>query len=207
MTVALAGMAVDARRNVGGGSLIGTALAIYSPSASPAIRCSCAGAEDRHDGGADMERRIPDRVSAIILLAPTGLPPEPRLGEFGIGAVQHPHLRGHGRDPLTSGLVLFTLASRSVPAAQLSLIALVEPTLSPLWAWLVARELPPLLTFAGGAIHPLAIAVQALVAIRRRRPAYLTSRLTHLALASPSPLGAPRPLAGEPRRGEERRRS
>jgi drug/metabolite transporter (DMT)-like permease len=70
---------------------------------------------------------------------------------------------------ITLGLILFTIGSRSVPAAQLSLIALVEPTLSPLWAWLVASELPPVWTFAGGAVILGAIAVQALTSTAREK--------------------------------------
>ena len=80
---------------------------------------------------------------------------------------------GCGRVQLSLGLVLFTLASTRVPAAQLSLLALVEPTLSPLWAWLIAGELPPLFTFIGGGVILLAIAVQALFSARRRKPAYI----------------------------------
>ena len=87
-----------------------------------------------------------------------------------------------GAVQLTLGLILFTIGSRSVPAAQLSLIALVEPVLSPLWAWLVANELPPISTFAGGAVIVLAIVIQALFSAtresrnarrnNRREPAY-----------------------------------
>ena len=58
-----------------------------------------------------------------------------------------------------------------VPAAQLALIALVEPTLSPLWAWLASGELPPIWTFIGGAVIVAAIAIQALFATRKKRHA------------------------------------
>jgi DME family drug/metabolite transporter len=76
-----------------------------------------------------------------------------------------------GAIQLTLGLVLFTIGSRSVPAAQLSLIALVEPVLSPLWAWLVSSELPPIWTFIGGAVIVGAIVIQAIFATRDRRHA------------------------------------
>jgi len=71
----------------------------------------------------------------------------------------------------TLGLILFTIGSRSVPAAQLALIALVEPTLSPLWAWLASGELPPIWTFIGGAVIVAAIVIQALFASRIGRHA------------------------------------
>jgi drug/metabolite transporter (DMT)-like permease len=72
-----------------------------------------------------------------------------------------------GAIQLTLGLILFTVGSRSVPAAQLSLFALVEPVLAPLWAWLVARELPPIWTFVGGAVILIAIIMQALMSAAR----------------------------------------
>ena len=75
-----------------------------------------------------------------------------------------------GAVQLTLGLVLFTMGSRSVPAAQLSLIALVEPILSPLWAWFVSRELPPVWTFIGGAVIVGAIVIQALFSATRENP-------------------------------------
>ena len=112
-------------------------------------------------------------ISAIVLLTPSGLRRASGFAEFNIGALNILICVVMGAVQLTLGLVLFTLASRSVPAAQLSLLALAEPTLSPLWAWLVAGELPPLFTFIGGAAIILAIAVQALFSARRRKPAYI----------------------------------
>ena len=72
-----------------------------------------------------------------------------------------------GAVQLTLGLILFTVGSRSVPAAQLSLFALVEPVLAPLWAWLVASELPPIWTFVGGTVILIAIVMQALLSATR----------------------------------------
>ena len=95
------------------------------------------------------------------------------LAEFNIGPLNTLICLAMGAVQLSLGLVLFTLASTRVPAAQLSLLALVEPTLSPLWAWLIAGELPPLFTFIGGGVILLAIAVQALFSARRRKPAYI----------------------------------
>jgi drug/metabolite transporter (DMT)-like permease len=109
---------------------------------------------------------------------PTGLRAETGLEQFAIGWANFAAVFVMGAVQLTLGLILFTIGSRSVPAAQLSLIALVEPTLSPIWAWLVASELPPVWTFLGGAVILLAIAIQALFSATgetphaaRRRPA------------------------------------
>ena len=50
------------------------------------------------------------------------------------------------------GSVLFAIAAQSVPAVGLTLYALGEPLLAPLWAWLGVGEAPGFLTFIGGAI-------------------------------------------------------
>ena len=59
------------------------------------------------------------------------------------------------------GGILFALAARSVPAAQLTLFALLEPVLQPLWTWLGVGEVPAGATFAGGAVILAAVLIQA----------------------------------------------
>ena len=65
----------------------------------------------------------------IMLLVPTPLRGSFGPGELAIGWTNYMWVTLMGAVQLTLGLVLFTLASRSVPAAQLALLALVEPTL------------------------------------------------------------------------------
>ncbi|HEX2502933.1 MAG TPA: DMT family transporter [Miltoncostaeaceae bacterium] len=48
--------------------------------------------------------------------------------------------------------VLLTAAVRHVPAFEVSLLLLVEPALSPVWAWLVHGEVPSGVAIAGGAL-------------------------------------------------------
>jgi drug/metabolite transporter (DMT)-like permease len=48
--------------------------------------------------------------------------------------------------------VLLTRAITHVPAVDASLLLLVEPALSPLWAWLLHGEIPGLWPLAGGAL-------------------------------------------------------
>ncbi len=50
------------------------------------------------------------------------------------------------------GSVLFAIAAQSVPAVGLTLYALGEPVLGPLWAWFGVGEAPGFLTFVGGGI-------------------------------------------------------
>ncbi len=168
MTIALIGMGVIFYGNRGGGAFTGTALAIYS-----AFCFSCYAVLLRWGQKTEMSAALIWNalylilVSGLVLMLPTGLRPTVGLESFAIGWWNMAAVFVMGAVQLTLGLILFTLGSRSVPAAQLSLIALVEPVLSPLWAWLVARELPPIWTFIGGAVIVAAIMIQALFSATR----------------------------------------
>jgi drug/metabolite transporter, DME family len=50
------------------------------------------------------------------------------------------------------GMVMFTLGSRVVPAAELTLLSLVEVLLGPIWVWLALGETPSRNTLIGGAV-------------------------------------------------------
>jgi DME family drug/metabolite transporter len=183
MTIALAGMGLIFYGNRGGGAFTGTVLALYS-----AFCFSCYAVLLRWGQKTDMSVALVWNavfliaISAVVLLVPTGLRDGAGIGQFAVGWWNIMIIFIMGAVQLTLGLILFTIGSRSVPAAQLSLIALVEPTLSPLWAWLVANELPPIWTFAGGAVIVAAIIIQALFSAaqdsrnvrrqRRRQPAF-----------------------------------
>ena len=64
------------------------------------------------------------------------------------------------------GFTLVVLGSRHVPAAQVGLLALVEPILAPLWVWMGVGELPGLATIIGGSIIFLAIAADGILNIK-----------------------------------------
>ena len=58
------------------------------------------------------------------------------------------------------GFILINLASRSVPAAQVPLLALGETALAPLWVWLFVAEEPATRTLIGGAVVLAALIYQ-----------------------------------------------
>lgn len=172
MCVALIGMAIIFYGNAGGGAFVGTLLALYS-----AFCFSCYAVMLRWGQKTDMSVALIWNaiylvaVTGVIILLPTPLRDSHGLQDFAIGWGNFALCFVMGAVQLTLGLILFTIGSRSVPAAQLALIALVEPTLSPLWAWLASGELPPIWTFVGGAVIVAAIVIQALFASRKKRHA------------------------------------
>jgi len=70
-----------------------------------------------------------------------------------------------------AGLILYTLGSRSLPAAELTLLSLAEVLLAPLWVWLFLGETASINTLIGGSVLLGAIVGNALSGKRRRPPA------------------------------------
>jgi len=55
--------------------------------------------------------------------------------------------------------VIFMAGARHIPAAQATLIGLMETVLGPIWVWLIIGEFPGLRTVAGGSIVLIALAI------------------------------------------------
>ena len=72
---------------------------------------------------------------------------------------------------LATGMALYTIGSRVIPAAELPLLSIVEVLLAPVWVWLFLGETASGGTFAGGALLVAAVVWNALSGMRRRAPA------------------------------------
>lgn len=77
---------------------------------------------------------------------------------------------GMGVFQVGAGLILYTLGSRSLPAAELALLSLAEVLLAPFWVWFFLGETASLNTLIGGALLLAAIAGNALSGKRRKPP-------------------------------------
>lgn len=66
------------------------------------------------------------------------------------------------------GLVLFSLGSRLIPAAEATLLTALDVPLAPLWVWLAFGEVPSPYTLMGGAI--VLAAVFGHIVLEMRRP-------------------------------------
>jgi DME family drug/metabolite transporter len=69
---------------------------------------------------------------------------------------------------LGGGMVAYTMGSRSLPAAELALLSMVEVMLAPVWVWLFLSETASAGTFLGGAILLAALVGNALSGMRHR---------------------------------------
>jgi drug/metabolite transporter, DME family len=77
---------------------------------------------------------------------------------------------GMGVFQVGAGLILYTLGSRSLPAAELALLSLAEVLLGPLWVWLLLGETASFNTLVGGMVLLAAITGNALSGKRRKPP-------------------------------------
>lgn len=61
---------------------------------------------------------------------------------------------GMGALLLAVGMILYTFGSQVVPAAELTLISMIEVMLAPIWVWLLLSETASPGTLTGGRDHP-----------------------------------------------------
>lgn len=168
MMIALLGLAIMLWGGPGGGSFIGSVLAIYS-----AFAFACYSVLLRWGHNTEMvvsqiwNALFVFAFAAIVLILPTPLRDTSGFGVLAVSSWNLSVIAIMGAVQLGLGMILFTRGSRSVPAAQLSLLALAEPTLGPLWAWLAVAEVPAAATVLGGAVILSAVAVQVLLSSAR----------------------------------------
>lgn len=72
-----------------------------------------------------------------------------------------------GVGTLSGGMVLYTLGSRVVPSAELTLLSNTEVLLAPVWVWLILGETASANTLIGGAVVLAAILFNACAGARR----------------------------------------
>lgn len=80
-------------------------------------------------------------------------------GGFDVGAREMLLLALMGPLQLSIPLVFYIKGARSVPAVTLSLIAMLDAVLNPLWPWLVVGEVPDRASFMGGGIIIAAVMI------------------------------------------------
>jgi DME family drug/metabolite transporter len=76
---------------------------------------------------------------------------------------------GIGAAILALGMVMYTLGSKVIPAAELTLLSLIEVLLAPLWVFLALGETASAATFVGGGVLLAAVALNAVMGARRVR--------------------------------------
>ena len=69
---------------------------------------------------------------------------------------------------LALGMVMYTLGSRVIPAAELTLLSMVEVLLAPVWVFLLLGETASTATFIGGGVLLAAVCLNAIMGAREQ---------------------------------------
>jgi drug/metabolite transporter, DME family len=76
---------------------------------------------------------------------------------------------GMGAAILALGMVMYTLGSKVIPAAELTLLSLIEVLLAPIWVFVILGETASRATFIGGGVLLVAVALNAMMGARAQR--------------------------------------
>ena len=164
MAVALAGAVVMVSNSYGGGAIVGDLLAVVMAgsfaTATVVVR--------RHP----QIQMAPAAALATALTALVALPLSDPLATAPRDLVL---LAFFGVGQFGAGFLLFMAGARLIPAAESSLIGMLETVLGPLWVWLVLDERPGTATLTGGALILAALLANTLVDLVTPRRASVPS--------------------------------
>jgi drug/metabolite transporter (DMT)-like permease len=158
MAAAFCGIAFMVIRSASTGNLLGDLLAF-----GPPLVVAIATVLIRR--GREVRMMPSAAIAAVVAMVATL--PFARPGEILAGDL--PLLALYGVGQLGVGMILFLNGARWIPAAEASLIALLEVILAPFWVWLVLQEVPSEAALVGGSVVLAALVVHALLDARDAR--------------------------------------
>jgi len=141
MAVALAGAVVMVSNSYGRGAMVGDLLAVVMATSFAVATV--------------VVRRHPEiqmAPAAALATALTALVALPLAAPLETAARDLALLAFFGVGQFGAGFLLFMAGARLIPAAESSLIGMLETVLGPLWVWLVLSERPATATLTGGAL-------------------------------------------------------
>ncbi|MGA0541778.1 DMT family transporter [Neotabrizicola sp. VNH66] len=103
-------------------------------------------------------------IAAALMLGISGEDAVPPAADIAISMAM-------GTVLLAGGMILYTIGSRTLSAAEATLLSQGEVILAPIWVWAVMGETASPATLTGGAVIVSAIALNAVAGARRARPA------------------------------------
>jgi drug/metabolite transporter (DMT)-like permease len=104
--------------------------------------------EETGGGGSAASAALVGNVLAFAAALPLALPfAGPELGARDLGVILY-----LGAFQVGLAYVALTRGIRRVPALEASLLLLLEPVISPIWAWLIHGERPGIWCLSGGAL-------------------------------------------------------
>jgi drug/metabolite transporter (DMT)-like permease len=165
MGVALAGTVVMVSSSYARGTVFGDLLAIIMAGSFAVATV--------------LVRRHPEirmAPAAALATAFTALIALPLAEPFSISPRDFALLAFFGVGQFGAGFLLFMAGARLIPAAESSLIGMLETVLGPLWVWLVLSERPSPASLTGGALILAALVANTVVDLFTPRRATATPR-------------------------------
>ncbi|MGH7002964.1 MAG: DMT family transporter [Alphaproteobacteria bacterium] len=157
MIAAAGGIALMVATDLGRGALAGNLLALLIAFAAAVNIVILRGARTVN--------MVPAIAIGGILAALVSLPLADHVGAAGTNLVLIFLL---GVVQLGGGAALYVFGARHLPAAEVTLIAMLESVLAPLWVWLILDETPTLYALLGGGVVLAAVVALTLSAARGR---------------------------------------
>ncbi len=160
MGAAAAGIVLMVAGDLGQGAFAGNLLALLIAAAAAVNIVILRGARELN--------MIPAIAIGGMIAALVSLPFANHVGAAGINLVLIFVL---GVVQLGAGAILYVFGARHLPAAEVTLIAMLESVLAPVWVWLILDEAPGAHVLLGGALVLAAVVALTLSAARRRAAA------------------------------------
>jgi drug/metabolite transporter (DMT)-like permease len=152
--LAFFGVGIIARNGLEGGNMLGIIISVMVPMTFAGQTLSL-----RRYRGIDMTPAICVGGFASFVVAGLLGFTESSGGGFAVGMRELLLLALMGPLQLSLPLIFYIKGARSVPAVTLSLIAMLDAVLNPLWPWLAVGEMPERASFIGGAVIVLAVII------------------------------------------------
>ncbi|MCE8513541.1 DMT family transporter [Ruegeria pomeroyi] len=161
IAIALVGLVVMVREGLALGALAGNLAALASAMGFALFTLSL-----RWGRLGDMMPAVAigGMLSMMVALGMLGLTGQPLL----VPARDIAIAMAMGAGLLAVGMALYTMGSQVVPAAELTLITMIESMLAPVWVWLLLGEEASAGTLWGGAIILAAVVLNAVSGMRRK---------------------------------------
>lgn len=154
--LAIGGMAVIFAEGLGRGDLLGNIAAVVTALAWGGMVVTLRAGR--------IEDPAPSLALGGYLIALAGLAVAPSLA---VDALDQVWLVLLGFVVLPLSFFLIGLGPKYIPAAEVSLIMLLEAVLGPVWAWLAIGQVPTQTALAGGAVILVTLAVHFAIGLRR----------------------------------------
>ena len=159
IALAVFGMYLMVREGLAMGALAGNIAALLSAVGFGAFSVALRWGKVKQMLPVSMLGGVFSAIVAAVVLGVQGAPIVVSGWDMGVSAAI-------GAVILALGMVMYTLGSKVIPAAELTLLSLIEVLLAPMWVFVFLGETASAATFVGGGVLLAAVALNAVMGAR-----------------------------------------